>query len=132
MTRIRAFFLGLFVIEIAAAIILVAIALAAPAKARDNGQYAQVSPEIREWVRGLKDRNGVGCCDTADGFPAEEVEWSAERGGYSVVIEGQRHPVPPAALLDGPNKLGRAMVWWIRLTPGGTILIRCFIPGTMG
>lgn len=131
MDRRHAFFIFAGTL-LAAAFVLLILAISAPSHARDFGQHAQASPEIRDWVRGLKDRNGHGCCNTADGFPAEEVEWSATAGGYSVVIEGQRYPVPPAALLDGPNKIGRAMVWWIRLSPGGSILIRCFIPGTMG
>ena len=30
-------------------------------QARDNGQYAQVSPDIKRWVEGLTDEKGRGC-----------------------------------------------------------------------
>jgi hypothetical protein len=39
------------------------------ASARDDGQYNGVDPATREWVQGLKDKTGEGCCETADGHP---------------------------------------------------------------
>lgn len=115
---------------LSAFILLVFAVLPQAGSARDlDGRYAQMDPRIKAWVRELTDRNGVNCCDFADGFPAEEVEWHVGDKGYSVVIEGQRVPVPPSALRDDiPNKLMRAMVWWVRQADG-SILIRCFLPG---
>ncbi len=82
------------------------------AYAHDDGRYAN-SP-LKDWVRGLKDKNGQGCCDTADGFPAE-VEWD---------------DVPDSAVIEKPNRLGYPMVWYWR--ENGAPRIRCFIPGAGG
>jgi hypothetical protein len=100
-----------------------------PVLIRNQGQHAQVSPEIRDWVRGLKDKRGVGCCDTADGHPTE-VEWDTEREHYRVRIDGTWHVVPPEAVIDGPNKLGYAVVWYWH--ENGRPKIRCFIAGAGG
>lgn len=115
-------------ILIAAGIILIALLFLYPlAHARDDGRYAQ-SP-LKDWVKGLKDKNGNGCCDTADGFPAD-VEWDTEREHYRVRIEGAWYAVPPTAVLTEPNRLGYPMVWyWLQ---DGVPQIRCFIPGAGG
>lgn len=99
--------------------------------ARDlDGRYAQSNPGIKEWIRGLKDKNGEGCCDTADGYPAE-VEWDMDTGKYRVRIDGEWYVVPDVALLDKqPNLLGYATVWYWR--ENGKPKIRCFIPGAGG
>src|SRR5262245_12290665 len=46
--------------------LLSSFALAPEILARDYGQYDNVDPAIREWVQGLKDKTGQGCCATAD------------------------------------------------------------------
>ena len=35
-------------------VVLLVLFICAPALARDNGQYSQVSPEIRDWFRAQK------------------------------------------------------------------------------
>jgi hypothetical protein len=100
---------------------------AACAQAHDDGRHAN-SP-LKEWVKGLKDKLGNGCCDTADGFPAD-VEWDTERERYRVRIEGKWYVVPDSAVLSEPNKLGYPMVWYWR--KDGVPQIRCFIPGAGG
>lgn len=107
--------------------IAIVLALAVIAQARDDGRYA-ASP-LKDWVKGLKDKLGNGCCDMADGFPAE-VEWDTEREHYRVRIEGVWYVVPPDAVLTEPNKLGFAMVWYWR--KNGVPQIRCFIAGAGG
>jgi hypothetical protein len=116
--------------------ILLALAcalFAVPVMARDDGRYAN-SP-LKDWVRGLKDKMGVGCCDTSDGFPAE-VEWDTQASRYRVRIEGVWYVVPESAVLTEPNKLGYPMVWyWMKTdVPGGKPIpqIRCFLPGAGG
>jgi hypothetical protein len=115
-------------ILIAVGIFLITLLLLYPlAHAKDDGRYAQ-SP-LKDWVKGLKDKNGNGCCDTADGFPAD-VEWDTEREHYRVRIEGAWYVVPPTAVLTEPNRLGYPMVWyWLQ---DGVPQIRCFIPGAGG
>lgn len=100
--------------------------------ARDDGRYAQ-SP-LNGWVKSLKDKRGISCCDTADGFPAE-VEWDTKGERYRVRIEGEWYDVPADAVLEQPNRLGYPMVWFtwqyensVKTKP----LIRCFIAGAGG
>jgi hypothetical protein len=107
---------------------LAALLPVAPAQVRDNGQYAEADPHIREWIRGLTNQKGEGCCDTADGYPAE-VEWDTQTGAYRVRIDGRWWPVPRDAVIAGPNRLGYAVVWYGRW-PDGEPLIRCFLPGS--
>lgn len=96
--------------------------------ARDNGQYSEVSPEIKTWVQGLTDHQGRGCCATADGFRPEEVEWDIAQSAYRVMIGGQWFNVPDNAVIKEPNRIGFAMVWYY--TDDGTVFIRCFLPGS--
>ncbi len=98
--------------------------------AHDHGPYAHISKELRDWVKALTDKEGNGCCDTADGYPAE-VEWDTEANGYKVRIEGVWHAVPPNAVIEKPNRMGHAMVWYWRKWENGisTPQIRCFIAG---
>ena len=113
-------------------IVAAAALLAGAALAHDGHQTASVDPndiEIQNWIQGLKDRKGVGCCSTADGFPAD-VQWDTQANKYRVWLMDQWRVVPDQALLDGPNKLGHPMVWWYTSSEGQPI-IRCFLPGAM-
>lgn len=117
-----------------ALILWLGLSLGAVAREQYPGQYDHIAPDVREWVRGLKDKRGIGCCDTADGYPAE-YDWDIAKGKYRVRIDGQWYDVPDDALLTEPNKLGYATVWWIpTFQPDGTMkpLIRCFLPGAGG
>ncbi len=114
--------------------LLVSVALATDAAARDNGQYTNVDPAIRKWIEGLKDKTGQGCCATADGHPAE-YEWDIAGNHYKVRIEGQWFDVPAEAVIDEPNRLGYATVWYwwtFGLDGQKTYHIRCFLPGPGG
>jgi len=52
---------------------LVLVVLSLPAFARDNGQYQNVSPDIRQWFRDQKSpKTGMICCSEADGNEAQE------------------------------------------------------------
>lgn len=107
-----------------AALLLITVS----AHARDNGQWAQADPEIRNWIQGLKNKKGVPCCDTADG---EEPEmYDSDNGKWRVRLKGIWVDVPPEALLDDvPNKLGYARVW-VRYFDGKPQII-CFLPGAL-
>src|SRR5947207_3668881 len=96
--------------------------------ARDNGQYTEVSPDIKRWVEGLTDSQGRGCCATADGFRPEEVEWDTAENSYRVRIDGKWFVVPDAAVIKEPNRIGYAIVWYYVDT--GRLYIRCFLPGS--
>lgn len=102
--------------------------------ARDNGQWAQADPSIKQWIESLKDKNGYSCCNTADGF---DVQWDTKDGKYRVFINEEWYVVPDEAVLDIKNKIGVARVWYIptwefvqdpikrKMIPK----IRCFLPG---
>jgi hypothetical protein len=114
--------------------LLLAFAPVAEAPARDHGQYRDTDPGLRKWIEGLKDKTGRGCCDTADGYPAE-YEWDMAGNRYRVRIEGEWYVVPPEAVIEEPNRLGYATVWyWITWELDGKeyFHIRCFLPGPGG
>jgi len=104
---------------------LALILIASPALARDDGRYAQ-SP-LKQWFNGLKSKNGVPCCDTADGKRLEDVDWEAADGHFRVRIKGEWIDVPPEAVLEQPNLAGPAIVWPV--LEAGRLKVRCFIPG---
>lgn len=102
------------------------------ARAADpTGKFRDADPRIKKWVKDLRSRANTNCCDVSDGDWAEEPIWHADRNGYSVLYEGKRLAVPDSAIIDGPNILGRALVWVWRDTAGQPY-VRCFMPGTMG
>lgn len=102
--------------------------LATAATARDNGQYA-TSP-LKKWFDGLSSQTGL-CCSFADGVSIEDVDWDVKDGHYLVRIRKQWVPVPDAAIVTEPNRLGPAVVWPYE-DAVGAIQIRCFIPGAGG
>ena len=124
-------------------------ATAAPAVWRGPPQMvASLDDETREWVRGLTNKYGGPCCDTADGYPVEVDGWDMAgtvddisgmprwragyaRSGYRVRLpDGKWHDVPNFALVDPKtNKLGYAVVW---LLPSWSLQIYCFLPGSGG
>jgi hypothetical protein len=114
---------------LARTLVVIALVLASfGTQARDNGQYAQVSPEIKRWVEGLTDDKGRGCCATADGFRPDEVEWDMSENAYRVMISGQWFTVPDGAVIKQTNRIGYALVWYY--FDNGALMIRCFLPGS--
>jgi hypothetical protein len=117
---------------IAFVVLVLALLLFYPlANAKDDGRYANSNPETRAWVKGLKSKasGSAGCCDISDGSPPEAV-WDMGGGRYQVTIEGKSYDVPNDALINEPNKLGYAVVWYFM--ENGVPRIRCFMPGTLG
>jgi hypothetical protein len=82
----------------------------------------------------LKNKDGLVCCARADGHPLDESEWDIKDNHYRVVVNGEWIVVPDDALILGPNKFGKAIVWlWpsqevAEWAEGRSNLIRCFIP----
>ncbi len=105
------------------------IALSVPlALARDRGQFANTSPEMKAWFDGLRSGKGP-CCSDADGTAVSDVDWETRDGHYRVRLDGEWLDVPDDAVITEPNRVGRTMVWPIRGYQG--ISIRCFMPGSM-
>ncbi|MGE9007087.1 hypothetical protein ACO2JO_00780 [Leptospira interrogans] len=99
-------------------------------------------PELNNWFKSLKNKAGVGCCDSGDGQHVE-AEWDMGKGGYRVLLKhphrptepGQWFDVPYSVVIDQPNLSGVAMVWWWpRYDSRGSMIPmwRCFIPGPAG
>jgi hypothetical protein len=90
----------------------------------DNGQYDNVSPDIRAWFKAVTAPNGVPCCDIADGH---RTDYDFREGAYWVPIEGQWMAVPKRAVIrDRGNPVGQAVVWYVHHR--GNIIISCFVP----
>lgn len=105
---------------------LAVLAIGTPALAHDNGQFAGVSPSVREWFKGVKSQHGVPCCDIADGH---RTDYDMRKDQYWVPINGDWMPVPPDAVLDTVgNPVGDAVVWYSIY--GDHVVIRCFVPGS--
>ena len=96
--------------------------------ARDRGQFASATPELKAWFDGLKSGNGP-CCSDADGTALSDVDWQSGHGHYRVRLDGEWVDVPDEAVITEPNRVGRTMVWPLRGYLGLTI--RCFMPGSM-
>jgi hypothetical protein len=97
--------------------------------ARDRGQFANATPELRAWFNALKSGKGP-CCSDADGSAISDADWESGNGHYRVRIDGEWVNVPDEAVITEPNRIGRTMVWPIRDGVGG-LYIRCFMPGSM-
>lgn len=100
------------------------------AHAFDNGQYNNVDPKVRDWFKSVRSRNGIPCCDIADGH---STTWrGTSEGGYEVPIEGEWRHVPPEAIVyNAGNPTGEAVVWFVRQGVG-IYHIRCFVLGAGG
>jgi hypothetical protein len=109
------------------------LAFAAVSEARDNGQYAHVAKNIRDWIESLTDTNGIGCCATADGLRPQAIDWNMAANHYRVKVRGRWIGVPNSAVIKEPNRLGYTVAWleydWDIDTGEQTIRVRCFMPG---
>ena len=98
-----------------------------------TGKWA--NDPLHPWFESLKNKTGLVCCAEADGHPLDESEWDIKGNHYRVLVNGEWAVVPDLAVISGPNKFGKAIVWlWPQevLTWGNSAseLIRCFIPGS--
>jgi hypothetical protein len=100
----------------------------APSIARDRGQFANTSPELKSWFDSLRSAKGP-CCSDADGSAVSDVDWESSSGHYKVRLDGTWFDVPDEAVITVPNRVGRTMVW--PMQGAGGITIRCFMPGSM-
>jgi hypothetical protein len=96
--------------------------------ARDRGQYAATNPDLKAWFDSLRSGKGP-CCSDADGTAVSDVDWESGDGHYRVRLDGAWIDVPDDAVITGPNRVGRTMVWPMYGHLG--VSIRCFMPGSM-
>lgn len=97
-----------------------------PQLAKDQTRWSDISPKTRAWFQSVKTKDGVSCCDIADGH---RTEYDMHDGAYWVPIEGKWLRVPDEAVLkDAGNPVGEAIVWY-SIYSGAKPVIRCFVPG---
>jgi len=108
-----------------AMVILFAVMLSifAVARAHDHER-----PELNSWYESLHSGKGP-CCDGTDAKHVDDVDWESKDGHYRVRIDGEWVDVPKEAVVEGPNRAGRTMVWPYYLD--GHPKARCFMPGSM-
>jgi len=103
-----------FTLLLAAAVILV----------RDpTGKWA--GDPLQPWFESLRNKLGLYCCAKADGHTLDDGEWD----NYRVFVQGEWVVVPDDAVILGPNKFGKAIVWF--RNPWGVkpdTRIQCFVP----
>jgi hypothetical protein len=114
--------------QVTGAALLIAFAAPPLLLARDRGQYANSTPEMKAWFDSLRSGKGP-CCSDADGSAVSDVDWETSNGHYRVRIDGEWFDVPDEAVITVPNRVGRTMVWPLHGYQGVTI--RCFMPGSM-
>ena len=113
-----------FPLLLAAAVILI----------RDpTGKWA--GDPLEPWFQSLQNKAGLYCCAKADGHPLDDGEWDMTNNNYRVFLKGESAVVPNDAVILGPNKLGKAIVWFQRPTElawsgDSRTSIWCFIPGS--
>jgi hypothetical protein len=86
-------------------------------------------PELNSWYESLHSGKGP-CCAGSDAKRVDDADWEAKDGHYRVRIDGEWVDVPNDAVVDGPNRAGRTIVWPYYLN--GQPKARCFMPGSMG
>src|SRR5438046_1981724 len=109
-----------FTLLLAAALILV----------RDpTGKWA--GDPLQPWFESLRNKLRLYCCAKTDGHPLEDDEWDIKDNSYRVFLQGEWTVVPDDAVISGPNKFGKAIVWF-REPRGVTpkTRIQCFLPGS--
>jgi hypothetical protein len=92
------------------------------------GAHDHDRPELNNWYESLRSGKGP-CCDGSDAQRVDDADWESKDGHYRVRINGEWVDVPKEAVVDGPNRAGRAMVW--PYYQDGHPKPRCFMPGSM-
>lgn len=115
-------------------LLFITLLVVTPGLARDNGQYGQVDPEIRQWFRSQKSpKTGAICCNEADGVYAEEQIRANHYWTRFPESNGEWMQVPDEVVIKDPNRNGAPVVWWYyEMSPvnGKRLLkIRCYAVG---
>src|SRR5258708_22909727 len=110
------------------------VLVASPVIARDNGQYAQVDPKVREWFRNqLSPKTGGNCCNEADGVYAEEDVRGEHYWTRFPQSNGEWMQVPDDVVIKDPNRNGAPVVWWYfernPVSRERELKIRCYAVG---
>ena len=103
-----------------------------PAEAHDASH-----PELDGWYEKLESGKGP-CCDGSNSVHVEPSDWETQnkpRSHYKVRLDGVWADVPDEAVVKGPNRDGRTLVWYYDGWTGHSGIpgkvIKCFMPGTL-
>jgi hypothetical protein len=104
--------------------------VASPAAAEDKGQWNgyRLTPEQKQWFKGVQDAGGIACCSVADGYPISTYEKRPD-GHYWIWFEHEWRQVPDYAVRNAPNPVGIAVAWFYVFMSGPWV-IRCFVPAS--
>lgn len=102
------------------------------AQARWQAQYANTPEVIQGWYAAQRNRNGVWCCDQADGHAFYGTYSLNKDGSVEFDADGAHHKLPAYMVLAGPNPTGHAVWWYTDHMPNGVHRDYCFAPGTQG
>jgi hypothetical protein len=110
--------------------VLVSLAVILPISTIDRaGAHDHEHPELNGWYASLHSGKGP-CCDGSDAKRVDDADWETKDSHYRVRIDGEWVDVPNEAVVEGPNRAGRTMVWPYYMD--GHPKARCFMPGSMG
>ncbi len=99
--------------------------LAFQSTVRSHSEHAQHNP----WLQGLKNKDGVTCCNGQDNLPVED--WEARPDGtYHIRVGGTWYNVDRLAVVPGPNHMGAPQAWF-GYDNTSRPYIRCFLPGAL-
>lgn len=129
---------GYLVVAIISVIVMIALVFSV----RISPAHSPERPDLNGWFADLANGKKQPCCDGSDADVLKDSDWESKDGHYRVFIEGKWWDVPDEAVVIGPNKFGRTMVWPIIYRNYSAddrtgqwsvdrIVIRCFMPGSM-
>jgi hypothetical protein len=105
------------------AVVALSCAVLSGARAHDKDH-----PELNGWFENLQSGEGR-CCDGSDANHIDDADWESKNGRYRVRVGGEWVDVPDQALVHGPNRADRTMLWLHYID--GHPIPRCFMPGSM-
>jgi hypothetical protein len=87
------------------------------------------NPVDDAWLKEQRNAAGHVCCIGDDVLPAKDIQWDANGKHYRVKVGEEWLDVKPWALVRGPNRTGRMLVWLGNAE--SSPYVRCFMPGTL-
>ena len=110
------------------------VAMRTGAYAHWRPEYAQASPDVRNWFKSQRaPTTNVPCCDISDGEFAEEDIRYDEKGVGHFWTRWSKHLewmlVPDDVVIQEPNKWGRPVVFWAEDSVNNVMYIRCYARG---
>ena len=91
--------------------------------------HDHANPVNNAWLKVQRNAAGQVCCNGDDLWPADGIEWDVNGKRYRVKIGEEWLAVPSWALVHGPNRMGRTLVWLGSVE--GFLYVKCFMPGTL-